>query len=37
LFAGILIGGDFIVIVTTIFGTWMIATALLLAAVSMSG
>jgi hypothetical protein len=37
LFAGILIGGDFIVIVSTIFGTWMIATAVLLAAVSMLG
>lgn len=36
LFAGFLIGGDFIVIVTTVFGTWMITAAALLATLSKS-
>jgi hypothetical protein len=37
LFAGASIGGDFIVIVSTLFGTWMIAAAALLVMASRSG
>jgi hypothetical protein len=37
LFVGALIGGDFIVIVSTFFGTWMIATAAIVVTAFKSG